>query len=153
MEKVVFFCISPLYPHFFSWSFSRSFPSRLASSLELGSQVGSPTDHSTNSCYPTHQRTKRDEGWAILKQRKVVFKQNQTDSVRVQLCHPAHCVRMFFFQAGFLRSSFTSMCLVKWGRGVFFWQKCNIFKNLSKPFFERLHLFVLHPPLLLDILF
>ena len=72
------------------------------------------------AAYPTHQRTKHDEGWASLKQRKVVFKQNQTDSVRVKLCHPAHCVRMFLFQAGFLRSSFTSMRLVKWGRGVFF---------------------------------
>ena len=43
-----FFCIYPFYPISFSWSFSLSFPRRLASGLELGSQVGSTTDHSTN---------------------------------------------------------------------------------------------------------
>ena len=42
-----YFFISPFYPLYSSWSLSRSFPRRLASSWELGSQVGSTTDHST----------------------------------------------------------------------------------------------------------
>ena len=44
------FCTPPFYPPSFSWSFSRLFPHRLASRLELGCQVGSATGHSINCC-------------------------------------------------------------------------------------------------------
>ena len=47
-SKLSIFGISTFYPLSFRWSFSCSFLRRLASWLELGSQVA--TDHSTNCC-------------------------------------------------------------------------------------------------------
>ena len=52
-----------------TWSFNRSCPRRLASWLELSSQVGETTDHLARCCFI--QRTEglsSDEGWASLLQ-------------------------------------------------------------------------------------
>ena len=46
----IFSTFSFFYPLSHSWSFNRSCPRRLASPLELGSQVGSTTDHLSICC-------------------------------------------------------------------------------------------------------
>ena len=53
-KNITFFSSSPFYPLSCSWSFNLSCPRRLASRLELGSQVGSTTDHFPSCCLIQH---------------------------------------------------------------------------------------------------
>ena len=54
IENSFFSIFSFFYPLSRSWSFNLSCPRRLASRLELGSQVGSTTDHLSSCCLIQH---------------------------------------------------------------------------------------------------